>query len=160
MPACASSKAAPSLEPGRRILATTPASAMTFRPAEIEITDIAHWTSKDRPGAPAMRARLHARYPIEGSSNLVRAPIYCLTTSVKARSGEASTRRGAAHKDTRHGGATQGPRPACARMDLCSGETTMKTRKLGVYSIRLGMLLVALIVLAVWLRPSLLSASM
>src|SRR5260370_42552089 len=80
--------------------------------------------------------------------------------SFNARSGEPSRGRGPSTKTLRDGGGTQGPRPACARMDLCSGETTMQTRKLGVYSIRLGTLLVALIVLALWLRPSLLSASM
>src|SRR5260370_26786679 len=80
--------------------------------------------------------------------------------SFNARSGEASTRRGWSKKILRHGSANQGQLSACARMDLCSGDTTIQTRKLGVYSIRLGTLLVALIVLALWLRPSLLSASM
>src|SRR6266851_6277735 len=67
---------------------------------------------------------------------------------------------GPSTKSFSHGGANQGPRPACARMDVRSGETTMKIGKLGVYSIRLGTVLLALLVLALWLRPSPLSASM
>src|SRR5260370_18692099 len=68
--------------------------------------------------------------------------------------------RGPSTKTFNHGGANQGRGLPARGMDLCSGETSMKTRTLGVYSIRLGTLLLALIVLALWLRSSPLSASM
>src|SRR3979490_1636465 len=83
-----------------------------------------------------------------------------LTSSGNARNAEAPRDGGPSTKSLRHGGGKERPRPACARMDLRSGETTMKTRNLGVYSIRLGMVLLALIVLTLWLRPSPLSARM